>query len=205
MEYQVDIAGVMYGMHDIQAATIQQPLFDKLSVGNACSAELDISIWPKEEIPRMAKLTPYCRTDASHEWVKLGGFYIDTREQTGDLMSIVSYDAMLKAEVIWTPRSGFTFPCTMEEAVTDAAASMGVALDSRNVFQPYEIASYPMGDYSRRDLLKDVAAAHAGNWIVTGQETLLLVPLFTTLPPETHYLVTEDGSAILFGGTRILV
>ena len=205
MEYRANIGGVMYGMKDIQSVTIEHPLFDDFSAGNACSAQLNITFWPIEDIPRMATIIPYCRENASKPWQKLGEFFIDTREMVGDAMSIVAYDAMLKGEYVWTPRPNFTFPCTMEAACQDVAYSMGVELDERNVFQPYTIQEYPPIEYTRRDLLRDVGAAHFGNWIMTNEGKLLLVPLFTTMPPETHYLVTEYGNAITFGGTRILV
>lgn len=205
MQYKVDIGGVTYQMTDIKSATITQPLFKELSVGNACVAELEIQFWPKGIIPRMAEIAPYCRDGLVGDWTPLGVFYIDTRETVGDLMHVIAYDSMMKSETIWTPRSGFSFPCTMEAAAGDCALSMGVSLDPRNVFQSYTITAYPEGDYSRRDLLRDIAAAHGGNWIITAENKLLLIPLFSTLPPETNYLVTEHGNAITFGGTRILV
>lgn len=205
MQYKVDIGGVTYQMTDIQSVTITQPLFKELSAGNACVAELEISFWPKGIIPRMAEIAPYCREGLVGNWTPLGVFYIDTRETSGDLMHVIAYDSMMKSEITWTPRAGFTFPCTMQAAAQDVALSMGVALDSRNVFQEYTITAYPDVEYSRRDLLRDIAAAHCGNWIMTAENKLLLIPLFTALPAETHYLVTEKGNAITFGGTRILV
>lgn len=205
MQYKVEIGGVTYQMDEIQSVIITQPLFKEMSVGNACVAELEMYFWPKGIIPRMAEIAPYCRGDMEGDWKTLGVFYIDTRETSGDLMHIVAYDSMMKSEIIWTPRAGFTFPCSMEAAAGDCALSMGVALDPRNVFQPYQIAAYPEGGYSRRDLLRDIAAAHGGNWIVTARNNLLLIPLFSALPAETNYLVTESGNAIAFGGTRILI
>ena len=57
--YKVVIADVEYGMSDISSCKIEHPLFDKLSVGNTCAAELDIAFWPKGNIPKMAKIVPY--------------------------------------------------------------------------------------------------------------------------------------------------
>lgn len=205
MQYKVEIGGVTYQMNEIQSVEITQPLFKEFSAGNACVAELEIQFWPKGIIPRMAEIAPFCREGLVGDWTPLGTFFIDTRETVGDLMHIVAYDSMMKSETIWTPRPGFSFPCTMEAAAADCALSMGVVLDPRNVFHPYTIGEYPAGDYSRRDLLRDIAAAHGGNWIMTAENKLLLIPLFSALPAETHYLVTEYGSAITFGGTRILV
>ena len=55
-----------------------------------------------------------------------------------------------------------------------------------------------------REVLAEIAVANAGNWIITDAGKLLLVPL-NSIPAETHYLVTEYGYAITFGGTRILL
>lgn len=106
---------------------------------------------------------------------------------------------MLKADFTWTPRPGFSWPCTMEQAAGDIALSMGVELDPRNVFLPYQMNEYPMGEYMRRDALRDIAAAHGGNWHMSDAGRLRLVPLLSA-PAESSLLVTEHGDAILFGG-----
>lgn len=205
MEYYVDIAGARYEMGDIQSVTIEQPLFDKVGVGNACSAELNISFWEKTPVPRMAKIIPYARKTNTDPWVKQGEFFTDTRSQQADLMTITAYDAMLKAEIVWTPTQSLVFPMTMPNAVNEIISHMGVKLDPRTVLNPAYTIDYPANDYTFRDVLRYIAAAHGGNWIITNEGLLLLVPLFASLPPETHYLVTESGAAITFGGVRILV
>ena len=55
-----------------------------------------------------------------------------------------------------------------------------------------------------REILGYIAAAHAGNWIITDAGELRLVG-FADIPPETFYLVTDHGDPIVFGDTRILV
>ena len=61
------------------------------------------------------------------------------------------------------------------------------------------------GDYySIRQELQWIAAAHGGNWIITGEGKLLLVPLLS-MPEETSRLVTEYGDAITLGGVKIRV
>lgn len=76
-QYKFDIAGTEYGMSDVESAKIEHPLFDKFSAGNTCSAELDITIWQKSDIPKMAKIVPYINVPIAHENIKivwLGGF-----------------------------------------------------------------------------------------------------------------------------------
>lgn len=204
-EYQVDVAGIMYGMDSIRSAELTQPLFDTLSVGNACCAEFTMSFWPTEPPPRMAKIIPYVREKGTTAWKQLGVFWIDTRQKVGTLLDIVCYDVMLRADMMWDPGQSAKFPMTMRDAVNNIASIMEVQLDSRTtVSNTYTIPEKPE-EMTMRNVLEYVAAAHAGNWIVTAQGKLLLNPLFASMPDETHYLIEEHGNAITFGGTRILV
>jgi hypothetical protein len=210
VEYQVDIGGTMYGMKDIQSCTIERPLFDKLSVGNACSAELDISLWPTSTIPRMATIKPYARKESSEAWTQLGVFYTDTREVSNGLMSIVAYDAMLKGEATWLTSDYDTddWPKSQDDSVQDIAGRLGVEVDSRTVLSDKYPVDYPIdedGEKTMRQVLCEIAAANGGNWVITNEGKLLLVPLFDSMPEETNYLVSEGGDAITFGGVRILV
>lgn len=201
--YKFDIAGTEYGMEDVLSVKIESPLFSDFSVGNACSAELDIVFWPKSTIPKMAKIIPYIQSGES--WLKLGEFYTDTRSASGDTISIVAYDAMLKADTEWMPAQNLVFPMTMQNAVTVIAGLIGVPVDSRTVLNSTYTIDYPANGYTLRDVLCYIAAAHAGNWIITNEGKLLLVPIFKCMPEETNLLVTEDGDAITFGDVRILV
>ena len=205
MDYKVEIADTTYYKSDISSVVIKRPLFDKLSVGNACSAELDISIWPISTIPKMAKLVPWVREDDTSSWTKLGDFYIYTREITDELMHIVAYDSMMRAEQIWVPDQSLEFPMSMVSAVNIIAGIMDIGIDSRTQINSSYTIDYPANDYTLRDILGYIAAANSGNWIITASGQLLLVPLFSSTPVEISYLVDERGNSITFGGVRIIV
>lgn len=81
---------------------------------------------------------------------------------------------------------------------------MQVEIDSRTVLNPAYAIDHPANNYTIRDELCFIAAAHGGNWIMTGEGKLLLVPLLS-IPEETSFLVTEYGSAITLGGVKLLV
>ena len=206
-EYKVTVGGVEYGMNDILAdsVTLNQQLFDAPSIGGTWSAEFDMSFWPKEKPPRMAEVRPYLRQTPDEPWHQLGIFWIDTREQDDELLTIHAYDVILKAGKVWTPDQSLSFPMTMEQASKTIASIMGTTLDPRCVFDPSYKVDYPANEYTMRDILGYIAAAHAGNWIVTDAGQLLLVPLFGSAPAETNYLIEENGSAIVIGGKCILV
>jgi hypothetical protein len=211
-EYKVDIGGVLYGMENICSCSIERPLFDKLSAGNACSAELDITFWPGETVPKMAKIIPYARENSSDSWKQLGVFYTDTRETSNGMMSIVAYDSMLKAEETLL-NSGYSYsnwPQTQSDVVQYIAKRIGVTVDSRTALSSTVNVEYPVdssGDMTMRKVLREIAAVDVGNWIITDANKLLLVPLFDSMPEETDYLVTDDGYNITFGKDedRILI
>ena len=204
MKYKVLIDNEEYIDADIRSANIERPLFDQISIGNACEATLKIVFRKKTVIPTTAKMIPYALVN--NQWEQLGVFYLDERsiKPTG-IMTVVAYDSMLKADKVWVPDQSLEFPMPMDDAVVIIAELMGITVDPRtNVSHAYTI-DYPANDYTLRDVLKFIAVANGGNWTITRNDQLLLVPLVGSMPPETHYLIEENGFAITFGGDRILV
>lgn len=131
-------------------------------------------------------------------------FFTNRRSEEDGQWTVEAFDAMRKAERVWTPDQSLTFPMTAPNAVAEIARIMQVQVDPRTQLDPSYTIDYPANDYTLRDELRFIAAAHAGNWVVTGEGKLLLVPLLSA-PPETFYLVTEYGEPITFGGVKILV
>ena len=204
MEYKVVIDTTEYTDADIQSGNIERPLFDELGIGNACMAMLKIVFKQKSTIPRMSKIVPQALVD--NQWEQLGVFYLDERsvKPTG-VMTVVAYDSMLKADKVWAPDQSLEFPMPMDDAVDVIAELMGISVDARSQVSSTYTIDYPANDYTLRDVLKFIAVANGGNWIITNDDKLLLVPLVGSMPEETNLLVTEGGDAILFGGDRILV
>lgn len=209
-ERKINIAGTDYGEDTIVSLTTTGGLFadGTLSVGSAVSREINLSLWNiSTTIPKMAKLIPYYRISngtQTSEWIQKGVYYIDTRSVDSGLLTIHGYDDMLKAEQIWTPEQSLEFPMPMTQAVDIIANIMGVEVDARTVLNSSYTVDYPANDYTLRDVLRFIAAAHGGNWIMSDVGELWLVGL-NDLPAETNYLCDEDGDWITFGGDRILV
>lgn len=209
-ERKINIAGTDYGEDTIVSLTTTGGLFadGTLSVGSAVSREINLSLWNvSTTIPKMARLIPYYRLSngtQTSEWIQKGVYYIDTRSIDSGLLTIHGYDDMLKAEQIWTPDQSLEFPMPMTQAANIIADIMGVEIDARTVLNSAYTVDYPANDYTLRDVLRYIAAAHGGNWIMSDAGELWLVGL-NTLPPETNYLCDEDGDWITFGGDRILV
>lgn len=203
-EYAFDINGVWYGPESEVSNSSEVSLFDSFGIGNAMSGTLKMSLF-SDEVPRGAVIKRYIRLSNGRnysEWLPKGVFFTNRRSVEDGFWTLEAYDAMLKADITWTPR--LSFPCTMEQAAQDIAAAMDVDLDPRNVYLPYTMKAYPDGEYMRRDALCDIAAAHGGNWFISDAGKLRLVPLIS-FPAETNYLVNEYGYNITFGGIRILI
>lgn len=216
VETKLIIAGVEYGQADIVANSLRiyGGLYSTFGIGNCCSRQIEFQIFQKGYIPRQAKIQVFVRMvvgEQASEWIPKGVFFFATRrldKKTG-VLSVNGYDAMLKSEETWLDSSydAETWPMPVWTAVNDIAARMGVAVDSRTQLNTAFPVQYPVdseGDMTMREALGRIAVANAGNWIITDEGKLLLVGL-NSMPKETNYLVTETGSAITFGGVRILV
>lgn len=213
-EYQFDIAGTVYGPETEVTHSVDGGLYEQFGIGNAATAKLTLSLFA-DTIPRAACIMRYIRLRSGaqvSEWLPKGVFFANRRSEEDGYWTIEAFDAMRRAEIPWEPNQALSFPLSMPDAVQEFARIMGVEIDPRTVLDPAYIIDYPASDpesdtgdyYSIRQELQWIAAAHGGNWIITDEGKLLLVPLLSA-PEETNYLVTEFGDAITFGGVRILV
>lgn len=205
-EYQFDINGTIYGPEREVEHSVDAGLYEEFGIGNAATAKLTLKLYA-DSIPRAATIKRYVRLkngSQATEWLPKGVFFTNRRSEEDGQWTVEAFDAMRKAERVWTPDQSLTFPMTAPNAVAEIARIMQVQVDPRTQLDPSYTIDYPANDYTLRDELRFIAAAHAGNWVVTGEGKLLLVPLLS-VPPETFYLVTEYGEPITFGGVKILV
>ena len=205
---------VTYTHTKIVSASVSAPVENKpATVGNCCAKTLNLVLRNPSEIPRMAMIKMRFRLNdgtTQSEWVPKGTFFIDTRDESNELLTIVAYDAMLKCDqpFMQSGNQG-NWPRTDIAVVNDICTRIGVTLDSRTtpiITSGYQVQypGYGEGAYTIREVLGYIGSMYAGNWIITDQNTLRLIG-YGDIPAETNYLVTEDGDAILIGGYRILV
>ena len=205
-EYQFDINGVIYGPEHEVEHSVDAGLYEEFGIGNATTAKLTLKLYT-DSIPRAAAIKRYVRLKNGSqvtEWLPKGVFFTNRRSEEDGQWTVEAFDAMRKAERVWTPDQSLRFPMTAPDAVAEIARIMQVQVDPRTQLNPAYTIDYPANDYTLRDELRFIAAAHAGNWIVTDEGKLLLVPLLSA-PPETFFLITEYGDPITFGGVKILV
>lgn len=205
-EYAFDINGVWYGPKQEISHSVNSGLYEKFGVGNATIASLTLSLFA-DNIPRGATVKRFVRLrngSRVSEWLPKGKFFISRRAEDEGRWTVNAFDAMKKSEVVWVPDQTLVFPLPMVNAVTEFARIMGVEIDARTQLNKSYTIDYPANDYTIRDELRFIAAAHGGNWVITDVGKLRLVPLIS-IPEETNYLVNENGDAITFGGVMILV
>lgn len=183
------------------------------TIGSAVASEIEVEmVYPSETIPGMAVIRPQTRicneTDQS-EWLPQGVYYIDTRERTindygESVLTIHGYDAMLKSEQMFQSAT-ITGDSTDVQMAAEIASIMGVTVDARTYALMNKAYTIPLPTgYTCREVLGYIASMYVGCFIMTDEGKLRLVSLLE-LPSETNYLVDQTGSAITFGGDRILV
>ena len=202
VEWRVTINGTVYDQDKLVysagggngAPRLTRQMFSgtQPEAGRAVSAQFTCAVMEASSaIPRMASVVPAYRISAgssASEWMTLGTFYIDTRQTdkvTGALL-LTCYDRMLVADGAGGKRyadlTGFDeWPQTMAAVVNEIAGIMGISVDARTTIRTgtgYNV-EYP-NDLTMREVLQQIAAAHAGNWCITPANSLRLVPLTGT-------------------------
>lgn len=170
---------------------------DGIDIGNANSAKCQLTLVEESaNWQRMAKFTVQFRLCSAaggtySEWITLGKFYTDQRSEDkfGNL-TIIGYDAMLKLETTWADKIPSASLPSVWPITAKAWATMidtaGLA-DFEDLTQLNDtVAFVGLNTASTiRDVLKDIAVVHAGNWMVTTTETLNLVQFENVDPAET--------------------
>jgi len=190
----------------ISAPVIDRPLMSSpLSVGACNAATLSLSVLTDDEIPSGGQVVILGRlTDGETvtEWKPFGTFYIDQRDTSyAGLVALSCYDGMLKAKQDYLAEDDLpvNWPRSMKDVVEEIAFRMGVGIDPRTRIctGPDYIVPFPEGK-TMEQVLGYIGACHGGNWIITEENLLRLVPL-TTAPDETFHIIDEDYHTILTG------
>lgn len=196
----------------ISAPKIERSLMsDPLSVGNCTAATLSISILTDDVIKSGRPIVIMGRlTDGTSysEWLEFGTFFINQRDTSFEgLISLECYDAMLKANQDYLSASSnpAAWPKSMKTVVEEIAYRIGVGIDPRtkiNTDSDY-IVPFPEG-LTMSQVLGHIGACHGGNWIITEENLLRLVPLVTA-PNETFHIISHDYEKIQTSDGQLLI
>lgn len=181
---------------------ISAPIIDRalcketIEVGNCIAGSLTVAVRTTDTFPTGAAVEVWKRVwnasrETSSEWITAGTFYISKRQKdySSGLVSLTCYDAMLKGSEDFYQGNALTdmtgWPHSMTDVVTYIAGRMGVQIDSRTTLRTetrYQITATPQG--TLLDVLGHIGACMGGNWTITPEGKLRLVPL-TTAPTDS--------------------
>lgn len=210
VEFYAVIGGTRYEMNHFLQAKAYRAAFSGLSIGQASSCQLSISFSPLKPVPRAAKIEFFVRLtnqkDITTAWVKQGTYYIDRRELDEELniLSVEAFDRMIFAEEAYFSSGTITgtWPKAAPSVVNDICTRLGISLDSRSRIDSALMVTAPV-NLTMRDVLRNIAAAHGGNFIITAENKLRLLPLedladITLLGDEFgNFVADEFGNRIL--------
>lgn len=161
---------------------------------------------PGHAVQEFTELAPWNVVTQQSEWIPKGVFYTDTRKLDSEsgVLTMHGYDAMLKSEAVFLQEGDIgQWPRASATIVEQICERMGIEPDERSELDERIYVPYP-NDWTMREILSMVATAHCGNWTMTDDGKLRLVPLWS-IPEATHYLVDQYGDPITLGGVKILV
>lgn len=208
MELKAVIGGLTYDR--LISCKAYPAAFDGLAIGQASAAELSLSFVPLGDVPTMARIQLSARlTDGSVStaWVPQGTYYIDHRDGDKELgvLSVTAFDRMLFAEELYFSSGTITgtWPRAATSVVSDICTRLGISLDSRSRIDGALMVPTPV-NLTMRDVLRNIAAAHGGNFIITAENKLRLLPLEDL--PDLTLLGDEFGNFVADEfGNRILI
>jgi len=203
VEYKFIINGVEHTEADEEEHEVHKTLFESFGIGNATIAQLNLSIYA-ESIPSGAKIERMMRLASGDgqtvsDWMPAGVFFASRRALDDGKWTVEAYDSMRKAGTVWVPDQSLEFPMTMPDAVAEFCRIMDVELDPRTVLNAEYTIDYPTNDYTIRNCLCFVGTANCGNWVITPEGKLYLVPL---IPTGTPHAVGLDLMQFVDNGAR---
>ncbi len=186
-----------------------------LEIGNVVVSTLQVDIKASERFDAQEKITVYARlyddTRVS-EWKRFGVFFIDQQiynSNTG-IISITAYDALEKSKDPYclTQDASGTWPKTFKTAVEEIAQRIGVGIDPRVRIPSgtdYYVTDPYVDNFTMYDVLANIGACLGGNWIITDEGLLRLVPLVSTsdnsfaiIDRENRIVIDRTGNTLVW-------
>lgn len=202
VESKAIVDGVEYT--DIEPPVITRALMQNgLEVGNVVSAVCQFELDTSASIPKSAevqiktRLVGYANdTPIYSEWLPQGTFYVSkrTNDPRISVQRFECYDALLKTNAVWVPASS-VWPQNTSSVVAEILGNIGLQLDSRTTIVAYSI-SEPSAGTTMRDVLGIIAQQNGGNWIVTPENKLRLVPVVDLSESESADVIIDVDAVI---------
>lgn len=184
---KVEIDQIEYGDDEIVDFGITRSLIssDEFEVGTAISSILTLKMKTDVEVPPNAEIIPYVSLTGDQgdaEWVPLGEFYVDVREQVDNLWVYKCMDKLVTADVPYI--STINYPATMQDVWDEICNSLGFSSDVSVQIDPgYTIEMGPTG-FTKRQVLAYIAGAHGAS-VYVGRDGKINWTVFAMEDPVT--------------------
>ena len=182
-ESVAEIAGVTYA--SISAPVIERGMFPQsLSIGNCVSASLRLSIRSENDIAPSSSIKIKNRIvseseELTSEYLPAGTFWVSRRsyDVVNGLITLTCYDAMLKTNASYPIGNVADWPKSQSAVVEEIAGLIGVEIDPRTVIDPAAPDVEKPSGYTIQQVLGFIGAANAGNWVISKDNKLRLIPV----------------------------
>lgn len=188
-EWRVYNNGTTFGMEHIVSGTIQYQGWNKQTIGNVISAQLNLTLWNVTIDTSYPIYMQFRATDGTNNspWYAQSGFYVDTMQTNPytQMTEITAFDALLKSETDYMPNGSFV-PITAKDLADQIATDIGltVSAETRNWLNthPYTFSVAPnvgVGGTTDKEMLSYIATIYGANWVVRGNNIVLLYPQYS--------------------------
>lgn len=162
-QVKLNVNGVEYGNDTIVDFTIKTNMAgDKFELGGGICDELAVTLRTDDVIPANARIMPYLALDGSNgmtEWLPMGEFFVDSREQMKRVWTFSCLDRLVYADVPYV--SGLSYPATMQDIWNEMMALLDFESDASVIIHPsYVLPVAPTG-FTCRQVMSFIASANA--------------------------------------------
>ena len=201
VEFYALIGGTRYEMDQFLSVKAYPAAFSSFAIGQAVSSQLSVSFSPLAPVPKTAEIKLFARLtnqrDITTDWVPQGTYYThlrDTHAYIG-ILSITAFDRIIFSEDLYFSSGSITgtWPKAAPGVVSEICQRLGLSQDSRTAIDSALMVPAPV-NLTMRDVLREIAAAHGGNFIITPSNKLRLLILEDL--PDLTMLGDENGDFV---------
>lgn len=196
----------------IMGGTLTEKLFDKPSIGNAAVSTMKLQIVDQRGLvtAKAQELELGARMKSPADGITYQArinrtFCVASRRKnrkTGG-EDFVLYDRMIFAEAEYEDQVG-TYPMPAADVVAFIAQKLGLETDESNEIGVFPVDS-PTGVYTMREVLRFIAAGSGGNFTVSADNKLKLVPFGEPAAAEEQACSELDyADDLVITGVRLL-
>ena len=201
-EWKITNDGVTCGAAHLSDGTLEDGLYDKLSVGNVVARQLKVTLWNVDIDPTKPLTLTLDKTFAgATEPLAKGTYFVDTINASpySEYADFTAYDALLKTDAPFMTSGGWS-ATTSYAIVAEIATRIGVSIEaatdgylSANSVSWTEAPSIGANGTTMREMLSAAGAIYGGNFFINDNNELSLALLSGKLFANSIVTIDENG------------